>query len=106
MERIAQSWRAKPGMAERYRRDHATVWPELEQLFRDAGVRRYEIYIQGDMIFSFMEVEDYRAFIDRVQDDPVATRWDEEMAELIDYEVDPATGWPPTADLVWAQPDG
>jgi L-rhamnose mutarotase len=32
MSRIGHVWRAKPGKIDEYKRFHATIWPELEQV--------------------------------------------------------------------------
>jgi L-rhamnose mutarotase len=101
--RVGHMWRAKPGKIEEYRRVHATVWPELEQLFREAGVSTYVIYAWGDVLFSHMEVEDYDKMIARFNDSEIAQRWEVElMADLIEYpDGDPETGWPAVLPEVW-----
>lgn len=104
MARVGHMWRAKPGKVDEYRRVHATVWPELEQLFRDAGVTTYAIYAWGDVLFSHMEVTDYEAMIARFNESEIAQRWEVElMADLIEYpDGDPETGWPLVLDEVWS----
>lgn len=100
---IGHVWRAKPGKAEEYQRIHAEVWPEVEELLREAGVRKYVIYAWGDIFFSHMEVEDYDKMVERFNDDPIAQRWEDELSDLIEYvEADPATGWPRELDRIWA----
>ncbi len=103
MQRVGHVWRAKPGKIDEYRRVHATVWPELEQLFRDNGVTSYTIYVWGDVLFSHMEVEDYDALMPKFAASEVAQRWEVElMADLIEYpDGDPETGWPLVLDEVW-----
>jgi L-rhamnose mutarotase len=103
MARVGHMWRAKPGRIDEYKRFHATVWPELERLLRDAGITTYVIYAWDDVLFSHMEVEDYDRMVERFNGDPVAQRWEEEVGELIDYpDADPETGWPRMLDEVWA----
>jgi L-rhamnose mutarotase len=104
MQRVGQVWRAKPGKIGEYRQVHATVWPELEELFRGAGVSKYAIYAWGDVLFSYMEVEDYAAMVARFNESEIAQRWEVElMADLIEYpDGDPETGWPLVLDEVWA----
>jgi L-rhamnose mutarotase len=107
VDQVGQMWRAKPGKAEEYRRVHATVWPEVEQLLRDAGVSKYAIYAWGDVFFSHMEVQDYAAMVERFNGDPVAQRWEEELGDLIEYpDSDPGTGWPLILDDVWSLAPG
>ena len=106
--RVGHVWRAKPGKIEEYRRVHATVWPELEQLFRDAGVTEYVIYAWGDILFSHMEVADYDAMVAIFNKAEVAERWETEaMGDLIEYpEGDEETGWPRMLDEVWSLSSG
>ena len=100
---VGNVWRAKPGKIDAYRRFHATVWPELEKLLKEAGISTYVIYAWGDILFSHMEVEDYERMVERFNGDPVAQRWEEEIGDLIEYpDADPETGWPRRLDEVWA----
>lgn len=103
MERVGQVWRVRPGKAEEYDRRHATVWPELEALLREAGVESFVIYRWGDVVFGHMEVADYERLVERFNGDPVAERWETEFAELIEYpNADPDTGWPERLSEVWS----
>src|SRR6185503_13927492 len=71
-EPVGHVWRVRAGMGAEYDRRHAEVWPELEDLLRGAGVRRYSIYRWGDVVFSHMEVEDYDRLVASYGDDPIA----------------------------------
>ena len=102
MERVAQVFTLKEGKKADYVKNHQTVWPELEQLFRDAGVIRYSIYVWNDILFSYMEVEDYESMVEKFNDNELAQKWEDEFADLIEYpEVDPANGWPVALKEVW-----
>jgi L-rhamnose mutarotase len=102
-ERIGHLWRVRPGCADEYVRRHRVIWPELEALLEDAGVRSYSIYLHGELVFSHMEVDDYAAMVERVASDPVAARWEEQFADILEYpDADPATGWPSCATRVWS----
>lgn len=103
MERVGHVWRVRPGMAEEYRRRHATVWPEIDALLREAGVERYTIYQWGDLVFSHLEVPSFAALVERFNGDPVAQRWEDEMGDVIEYpDADPETGWPERLPEVWS----
>jgi L-rhamnose mutarotase len=103
MERVGHVWRVRPGMAEEYRRRHATVWPEIDALLREAGVERYTIYQWGDLVFSHLEVPSFAALVERFNGDPVAQRWEAEMGDVIgDPDADPETGWPERLPEVWS----
>jgi len=102
MERVAQVFTLKEGKKADYIKNHQIVWPELEQLFRDAGVTRYSIYVWNDILFSYMEVEDYESMVDKFNDNELAQKWENEFEDLIEYpEVDPGNGWPVALQEVW-----
>jgi L-rhamnose mutarotase len=85
--------RLLPGQEAEYRRRHADVWPEMLDALRAAGARDYSIFILGDQLFAYLEVEDFDAFRASIAAAPVNDRWQAEMASLIDPMTDPATGF-------------
>jgi L-rhamnose mutarotase len=90
-------------MAGEYASRHREIWPELERLLRDCGVREYTIYLDGQTVFSHMEVENYLELVRRVAASAVAKRWEQLFADLLEYpDVDPDTGWPPPLRRVWS----
>jgi L-rhamnose mutarotase len=93
MERVGFTMRLLPGQEAEYRQRHAAVWPEMLEALRDAGARDYSIFIRGSDLFAYLEVEDFEAFRAFMAAAPVNTRWQDEMAELIDPLTDPATGF-------------
>jgi L-rhamnose mutarotase len=103
-ERVGHVWRVRPGRADEYDRLHASVWPELEALLRDAGVRSYHIYRWGDVVFSHMDVEDFTTLVERFGSDPIAQRWEREFSELLEYPNADENGWPERARHVWSLP--
>ena len=57
-EHIGLTWRIRPGMAADYDRDHATVWPELEQRMRELGASAFSIFRRGDDVYAHLVVRD------------------------------------------------
>jgi L-rhamnose mutarotase len=103
MERIGHVWRVKPGMAQEYDRRHVEIWPELRAVFHALGVRSYEIYRWGEILFSHMDVEDYDRLVAGCEGNAVMDRWEEHMADLIEYpNADPRSGWPERLQHVWS----
>lgn len=103
MEQVGHVWRARPGKIDEYRKVHATVWPEVEDALRRAGVGTYIIYVWGDYLFSYMEVDDYERMVEQYNQDPAARKWEEQVGDLIEFiEADPETGWPVVLPRVWA----
>ena len=62
MERVGFTMRLLPGQEAEYRRRHAAVWPEMLDALRAAGARDYSIFIHGDDLFAYLEVDDFAAF--------------------------------------------
>ena len=93
MERIGFSMRLLPGSEAEYRRRHAAVWPALLADLRSAGARNYSIFLRGDDLFAYLEVDDFAAFTAAMAESEANARWQEEMAAFIDPLTDPATGF-------------
>jgi len=93
MERVAFTMRLLPGQEAEYRRRHAAVWPEMLDALKSAGARDYSIFIHGDDLFAYLEVDDFAAFRASMAATEVNDRWQAQMAALIDPLTDPATGF-------------
>ena len=101
MERIGFDMRLLPGAEAEYRRRHAAVWPEMLAELSAAGARNYSIFLRGDDLFGYLEVEDFerfRALWRRARSTRAGRqRW----RRLIDPLTDPATGFHHQLDEVF-----
>lgn len=54
MHRKAFKMKLKPGFQEEYKRRHDQIWPELETLLHQAGIRDYSIFLdpETDTLFA------------------------------------------------------
>jgi L-rhamnose mutarotase len=93
MERVAFTMRVLPGQEADYRHRHAAVWPEMLDALRAAGARDYSIFIRGQDLFAYLEVDDFASFRASMAASPVNARWQSQMGALIDPLTDPATGF-------------
>ena len=93
MERIGFRMRLRPGQADEYRHRHAAVWPELLTDLTAAGASNYSIFLDGEDLFGYLEVDDFAAFRAMMAVSEANARWQPEMAALIDPLTDPATGF-------------
>jgi L-rhamnose mutarotase len=93
MERVGFTMRLLPDQEAEYRRRHAAVWPEMLDALRAAGAKNYSIFLNGDELFAYLEVDDFDAFRASMAATEVNDRWQAEMALLIDPLTDPATGF-------------
>ena len=101
MERIGFRMRLRPGQEAEYRRRHASVWPELLADLSEAGASNYSIFLDGEDLFGYLEVDDLDAFREGMAGSAANDRWQPEMAPLIDPLTDPATGFHRRMDEVF-----
>jgi len=101
MERVGFVMRLLPGQEAEYRRRHAAVWPEMRDALRAAGAHNYSIYLRGNDLFGYLEVEDLERFQRDMAASEVNARWQQDMASLIDPLTDPATGFHRRLDEVF-----
>ncbi len=95
MQRIAFLISLKPGADPvEYKRRHDEIWPEMLDALRGAGIRNYSIFRHGEQLFAYCEVEEFARMLRTLADDPVNARWQEYMAPMIGFDLDPATGFP------------
>ena len=88
---------------DKYAKDHATVWPEIDQLLRSLGFKSYDIYLHGDLAISFIDVEDYEKAAAGYNASPDAVRWEEHWGDdLIVDRLEEGTDWPMPLRHVWS----
>jgi L-rhamnose mutarotase len=98
MQRYAFKMFLNPGEAHEYRSRHDAIWPELQALLGDSGVRNYSIFLDPDTntLFAYLErTDDHR--MDEVTKHPVMRRWWAHMKEIMAANPD---GSPVTTPLV------
>jgi L-rhamnose mutarotase len=93
MERVGFTMRILQGREAEYRRQHASVWPDMLDALKAAGCRDYSIFIRGSDLFAYLVVDDFAAFRRSMAASPINARWQAEMADLIDPLTDPTTGF-------------
>lgn len=94
MERVAFIINLKPGSDPvEYKRRHDEIWPEMQEALRAAGIHNYSIFLDGDRLFAYLEVDDFARMARTLADDPVNARWQEYMRPMIGVEIDPQTGF-------------
>ena len=102
MERVAWRGRIKPGKKEEYVRRHREIWPEMVALLKAAGICNYTIFADGDLLFGCYECEKGVAFAEKTQaQSPVVDRWNQYMEDILELEMDPATGAQPKLEPVF-----
>jgi L-rhamnose mutarotase len=86
-ERAAFVLQVRPDKIDEYVRAHREVWPEMLDALREAGIRNYTIFRDGCRMFGYFESDDLAASARHVAAQPVSTRWQDAMAELLEQRV-------------------
>jgi L-rhamnose mutarotase len=97
-ERSAFVLRVRPDRIDEYVAAHREVWPDMLDALRGAGIRNYTIFRDGTNVFGYFEAEDLDAAGRYLADQPVCTRWQDAMAELLEERV-PEAGPPPLEEI-------
>jgi len=94
MERVAFVIDRKPGAdPAEYKRRHDALWPEMAAALRGAGIHNYSIFLHGEILFAYLECEDFARMVRALVHDPVDARWQEHMRDMISVTGDPETGF-------------
>lgn len=59
MQRVAFKMRLNRGQKKEYIKRHDKIWPELEELLKDAGISEYSIFLddESNTLFAFQKVD-------------------------------------------------
>ncbi|MBO9200093.1 MULTISPECIES: L-rhamnose mutarotase [Niastella] len=83
-----------PALIAEYERHHDTIWPEIVESIRSAGIEVLDIYRTGNRLFMIMEVNDHFSFEEKGKADaanPKVQEWETLM-------------WKFQQALPWAKP--
>ena len=89
----------RPEKIDEYVEAHRNVWPELLAALRDAGIRNYTIFRNGNEMFGYFESDDLAAAAEHMEGQEVNARWQDTMAQLLEERV-PDAG-PPTLEEIF-----
>lgn len=73
-----------PGKEEEYEKRHSPIWPELEKVLHEHGVRNYSIFLHAEsgQLFGVAEVESEERW-NAIADTPVCRKWWAYMKEVM-----------------------
>lgn len=81
MKRVAFLLRLKPGTGPAYDKSHEAVWPEMLALLSRSGISEYSIFRRDELLILTMHVDpDFDTVWDKIEADPVNTRWQQAMS--------------------------
>ena len=89
MRRNAFVMQLKPGTEAEYKRRHDTIWPELKDELRKAGVSDYSIYLDPKTLrlFAFQHIAE-DATDSRPASRTIVQKWWDSMKDLMDTNPD------------------
>ena len=69
--------RMRPEKRAEYLELHSKVWPEVEAMNTECGIRNFTIFVRGDVLFGYYEYvgENYEADQARMAEDPTMRQW-------------------------------
>ena len=84
MEQIAFRMMLNPGQAEKYRRRHDEIWPELVSLLHETGISDYSIFLdpETNALFAVLRRTDHHT-MDALPDHAVMQRWWAFMGDIM-----------------------
>jgi L-rhamnose mutarotase len=84
MERACFYLRLFPGTEAEYGRRHASIWPELAEAIREAGLRNLTGFRRGTDVWYYFECDpDAETAFDKLAAEPANQRWNEHFGTLI-----------------------
>ena len=55
VRRVGMTVRLKPELVDEYVQHHKAVWPEVKSALREVGISSLSLFLQGDLLFMYME---------------------------------------------------
>ncbi len=98
------AWKAKilEGKKEEYVKRHKEIWEEMITVLKEAGIKNYTIWCNGNELFGYYECEFGVEYAAKVQSQsPIVDRWNEYMKDVMVMEMDPITGAQPLMEQVF-----
>lgn len=89
MQRHAFKMKLKPGFEEEYKKRHEEIWPELEQLLSEAGIRDYSIFLDKEThtLFAIQKLdEEYDD--EEISAHPIMQKWWDYMKDIMETNPD------------------
>lgn len=89
MHRIAFKMQLFPGNKDEYKKRHDQLWPELEQLLKEAGISDYSIFLDEttNSLFGVMKADDPTK-LDDLPSTSVMQKWWKYMADIMESNPD------------------
>ena len=89
MQRVAFKMKLFKGCEDEYKRRHDALWPELESLLRQTGIKDYSIFLDEDtnFLFGYLTIDD-KTKLDELPNEPVMKKWWAYMKDIMESNED------------------
>ena len=89
MTRVAFKMKLFAGFEEEYKKRHDALWPELQKLLKETGIREYSIFLDEttNILFGFLKTDDPKK-LDNLPAHPVMQRWWKYMGDIMESNPD------------------
>ena len=89
MKRVAFKMKLFKGYEEEYKRRHAVLWPELEKLLKQAGIKDYSIFLDEETheLFGYLTIDD-AVKLDELPKQPLMKKWWAYMKDIMETNED------------------
>src|SRR5688572_25684628 len=89
MPRVAFTMKLFKGCEEEYKRRHDELWPQLETLLKEAGIKDYSIFLdeETNILFGYLTIDDKRK-LDELSAHPVVQKWWAYMKDIMETNED------------------
>jgi L-rhamnose mutarotase len=89
MPRVAFKMKVFKGCEEEYKRRHDALWPELEALLKEAGIKDYSIFLDDEtnILFGYLTIDD-KTKLDELPNQPVMKKWWAYMKDIMETNKD------------------
>ncbi len=87
--RIAFKMKLCQGCEAEYKRRHYVLWPELQTLLKQSGIKEYSIFLDGETndLFGYLTIDDATR-LDTLPHQPVMQKWWAYMKDIMETNDD------------------
>ena len=89
MKRFAFKMKLKPGCKAEYKKRHDQIWPELQQLLKNAGISDYSIFLdeESNTLFAVQKIDGAQGSQDLGKTE-IVQKWWAYMADIMETNPD------------------
>ncbi|MFC5470261.1 L-rhamnose mutarotase [Cohnella suwonensis] len=86
--KFAWTWKIKEECLEEYVALHLEPWPEIMEEHRNAGIRNYSIFQNGNRFFYCFECDDVEAAFKYIDGSEACNRWNAITSKMVEGSFD------------------